>query len=226
MEYICRYCGKECKNDNSLRQHEIRCKENPNKIDLTYLPDIWKKYNAEVKCGLRTKSFSNQYIKAQLLNLEKPVVSDETRIKLSIANKGRTWSEEKRKVHSEIMKRVVRENPDSYSSSNVNGRVRHIKYKDIMLDSKWEVIVAKFLDEHNIKWSRPSNSFEYFWNNSYHSYYPDFYLEDYDTYIEVKGYVRDRDYYKWKVVNNLIVITRKEIKEIESGSYRLCLINS
>jgi len=28
----CRYCGKECKNQNSLKQHEIRCKENPNRI--------------------------------------------------------------------------------------------------------------------------------------------------------------------------------------------------
>ena len=31
-EYICQYCGKKCKNLNSLRQHEIRCKENPNHI--------------------------------------------------------------------------------------------------------------------------------------------------------------------------------------------------
>lgn len=27
----CRFCGKECKNKNSLIQHEIRCKENPNR---------------------------------------------------------------------------------------------------------------------------------------------------------------------------------------------------
>ena len=29
----CQYCGKECKNKNSLSQHEIRCKLNPNKIE-------------------------------------------------------------------------------------------------------------------------------------------------------------------------------------------------
>ncbi len=28
----CIYCGKECKNKNSLIQHEIRCKENPRHI--------------------------------------------------------------------------------------------------------------------------------------------------------------------------------------------------
>lgn len=31
-KFICKYCGKECKNKNSLAQHEIRCKENPNRI--------------------------------------------------------------------------------------------------------------------------------------------------------------------------------------------------
>ena len=28
----CQYCGKECKNKNSLAQHEIRCNNNHNKI--------------------------------------------------------------------------------------------------------------------------------------------------------------------------------------------------
>lgn len=31
-QYICKYCGRICKNKNSLAQHEIRCKENPNHI--------------------------------------------------------------------------------------------------------------------------------------------------------------------------------------------------
>lgn len=30
MEFKCRYCGKECKNANSLRNHERLCKLNPN----------------------------------------------------------------------------------------------------------------------------------------------------------------------------------------------------
>lgn len=31
-DLFCKYCGKQCKNLNSLNQHEIRCKNNPNKI--------------------------------------------------------------------------------------------------------------------------------------------------------------------------------------------------
>lgn len=30
----CEFCGKECKNKNSLAQHEVRCKNNPDKIDM------------------------------------------------------------------------------------------------------------------------------------------------------------------------------------------------
>lgn len=30
--FVCKYCGKICKNKNSLTQHEIRCKENPEHI--------------------------------------------------------------------------------------------------------------------------------------------------------------------------------------------------
>lgn len=33
IEYHCQYCNKSCYGKNSLIQHEIRCKENPNKID-------------------------------------------------------------------------------------------------------------------------------------------------------------------------------------------------
>ena len=29
-QFICRYCGRECKNANSLRNHERLCKLNPN----------------------------------------------------------------------------------------------------------------------------------------------------------------------------------------------------
>lgn len=30
----CRFCGKECHNINSLKQHECRCKQNPDRINL------------------------------------------------------------------------------------------------------------------------------------------------------------------------------------------------
>lgn len=45
--YICKYCGKECKNKSSLTQHEIRCKENINRIKIS-IPE--KKIKPKIKC--------------------------------------------------------------------------------------------------------------------------------------------------------------------------------
>ena len=41
-EYICKFCGKPCKNLNSLRAHERLCKKNPNRQESSFV-----KYNAE-----------------------------------------------------------------------------------------------------------------------------------------------------------------------------------
>ena len=35
-DLFCKYCGKPCKNINSLKQHEIRCKSNPNRRPSTF----------------------------------------------------------------------------------------------------------------------------------------------------------------------------------------------
>ena len=210
-EYICQYCGRQCKNLNSLRQHEIRCKLNPDKIDMSYI----KPGHSKGHKG------TNQFIKAKELGLEKPVVSEETKYKLSKIQKGKSHSLEFRQKLSESMKKAVIEHPESYSSSNINGRVKHYEYNGFILDGKWELDVAKYLDSKNIKWEKPKKGFEYEWNNSIHLYFPDFYLPEYDYYIEVKGYQRERDLYKWKVVDNLLIIRKDEINEIKNNNYNL-----
>ena len=216
--YNCKYCNKECKNKNSLAQHEIRCRLNPNKIVIK--TNIIE-YNEKLRLGLVTKTNTNQYVKAKNLGLSKPEISEETREKLAKIWRGRKHTEEEKQKISASMKRVVRERPESYSASNVNGRIKKVEYNGIIIDSSWEVIVAKFLDDNNIIWERPKNGFEYVWENDTHLYYPDFYVPSMDLYIEVKCYKRNRDEYKWKSVDNLIVINRKEINAINKGLYVL-----
>lgn len=90
-EFVCKYCDKVCKNLNSLAQHEIRCKNNPNKIAVI---SNFIKYNELVKTGKIEKPFSNQYVKADKLGLPRPVDTEETRIRKSNANRGRIRSQE------------------------------------------------------------------------------------------------------------------------------------
>lgn len=213
---ICRYCGKECKGKNSLTQHEIRCKNNPNKIKVI---SNFIEYNNSIKNGERKAT--NQFIKAKELGLPIPEVSEATRKKLSNIRKGKRLSEDIKKNISKSMKQIAKEKPESYNGININGKVKKYDYNGIKLDGSWELLVAQYLDFNNIKWERPRKGFEYIWNNDKHIYYPDFYLTDYNIYIEVKGFETERDYIKWKSLPNLIIIKRKEITNIKNRQYNI-----
>lgn len=158
-------------------------------------------------------------------------ISDDALKKMSegsrLAQK-RIWTEEKRKIHSEKMCQVVNKRPESYSTKNVCGRVKGIYIVDSYGNKtkclgKWEFLVVEYLNKSGIKWTNKiDENFQYFWNGSYHRYFPDFYLVDYDVYVEVKGYERDRDRSKWKNFNKkLIVIKKPQIEKIKNNTFLL-----
>ena len=216
----CKYCEKECKNNNSLKQHEIRCKLNENKIEVK---SNFIKYNEKLKNGELTKEYSNHYSKAKTLGLPKPEISNETRKKLSICGKNQKWDLERRKRHSDTMIKASILYPDSYSSNNVCGRTKLIETIDSFnnktkLNGNWEYLVSLLLNELEIKWTNKiSEKIYYIWENKKRIYYPDFYLPEFDIYIEVKGYERPRDLAKWEAIKDkLIVFKKKEINTIKS----------
>ena len=183
----CKYCNKLCKNDNSLRNHERLCKLNSNRQEIV---SNFIKWNDSVSRGLG--KVSNQYIKAKE-NGKVITISEETKNKISKATKGRHLTKEHKDNLKIAMRKAVLNNPDSYTASNVSGRTPIIFYNGFKLKGTWELETAKWLDARNIKWTNVLNGFDYEWDGSIHIYYPDFYLTEYDRYIEVKGYERDRD---------------------------------
>lgn len=72
---------------------------------------------------------------------------------------------------------------------NKNGGFKHksIKYNDVYLDSSWELTVALSLDENEIKWVRPEGLYFYDRCGTQRRYHPDFYLPDYDVYLDPKN---------------------------------------
>ena len=65
-------------------------------------------------------------------------------------------------------------------------------YNGMWFDSKWEVAVAKSLDESKVKWIKPDQGFV--WTDAGRKYYPDFYLVDFDIYLDPKNsYLRTKD---------------------------------
>ena len=181
-KYICPFCDKECKNSNSLKNHERLCKLNPNKQESSFV-----KYN-------KIRIPTNQYIKAKELGLEKPQISEETREKFSKIWKDKKLPEEmKLKIKSSVTEKI--KNNDWHLSFS---KSRIVEYKGIKFLGNWELKFAQYLDNHNIKWERPKKMFNYIFENENHKYLPDFYLPDYNLYIEIKGYPTNKDFAKWE----------------------------
>jgi hypothetical protein len=218
----CKYCGKSCKNRNSLVNHERLCKLNPDKQQVSSGISNFIKYNEKVKSGIVIKKATNQHTKAALEG-RVITISDETRDKISKTSKGRKHTPEAIEKLKVSMRQAVLNNPDSYTASNVSGRAPIIEYNGVKLKGTWEVETAKWLDRNNIRWTNVIKGFEYEWENRIHLYYPDFFLIDFNRYIEVKGYERDKDRAKWKVVDNLIVIKKDGITKIKNNVFHLDL---
>ena len=64
---------------------------------------------------------------------------------------------------------------------------------EINLRSSYEVTVCEYLDELNVNYEYESIRFDYYFEGKYHSYYPDFYLKDYDLILEVKPEALEND---------------------------------
>lgn len=202
----CKFCHKECKNDNSLRNHERLCKLNPNRQLTTY-----EKYGPTKGFNLTgTTKRSNQYIKAKNLGLPKPIISEETRRKLSEAVKRNNpmSREDNRKKLSESMKKVYSVNPPK-----VAGRSKCGNYKGFYCRSSWELAFVIYNLDHNINFIANKKGFKYIWDGTEHTYFPDFYCPDTDTYIEVKGYYDKKAQEKTKQFKgNLLVLQNSDMK--------------
>jgi DNA-directed RNA polymerase subunit RPC12/RpoP len=79
--------------------------------------------------------------------------------------------------------------------------------------SSWEVLVSRFLTLSNIKWKYEPKRF-YFDNTSYT---PDFYIPEFDCFIEIKGWMRDSNKKKLNRFKSLfpdIIVTIWTKKEL------------
>lgn len=221
----CKYCKKECKSKNSLKQHEIRCKFNENRIEIKKRKTPYvNPWTTELRKKQSERMFEINKTKPKRFHTEE--VKKNQSVRMFERNKT-MWTPEFREKHSKKMQEVVKEKPQSYLCGNLNGRTKWIEYKDsygtnIKLNGSWEVLVAEFLNKENINWSRPTLGFEYKWENKKHIYFPDFYLNDYDIYIEVKGFERERDKAKLQAfTKKIILLKNNEIQSIKNNTFKL-----
>lgn len=102
-----------------------------------------------------------------------------------------------------------------------SGRCKKILYNkkegvSIYLQGTWEFKFAKFLDEKSINWEKNKVGYKYIFKGIQRLYFPDFFLNDYNLYVEVKGYETEKDKEKWKQFPfKLLVIRKNEIENLE-----------
>lgn len=175
-------------------------------------------YDVHPKSG---KKGGNQFTKAKELGLPPPIVSEETRRKISVASTGRTHTAEYKENHSKVMKNAVKCCPTSYMGNS--GRVkRYLCSNGFNVIGQWEVKFVEYCILHNIKIIQPTWPFDYVYKNSIRSYFPDFYLPEFDMYIEVKGFFRDKDFCKIsQFPENIHVIGNCEISQIKRGVFSI-----
>lgn len=221
----CLLCGKELQGKWQKKFCSCKCASiNSNRI----------KKEKELKLGKPLYTWTDEAKKKQsdIMKLKNTnstrIWNSETLKKMSIKVKEfnkNYWTKEHRIKHSELMSKVAANNPESYNAENVSGRTKMYDAVDsfgniVKLKGTWEVIAADFLNSKSIKWTKKiTKFFVYYWEGHQRRYYPDFYLPEFDKYLEVKGYKRDRDIEKWKCVSDLVVFKKKEIDLIKKGIF-------
>lgn len=203
----CPFCDKLCKNQISLKAHEAVCKNNPNRHLTKYekygeIEGFNNKGRIPWNKGLtketdeRVLKSANTYIENEKLGLHKSHSFPRT-------------SEQREKL-SIIMKEI-------YSNKDVSvaGRSKMGWYKGVYCNSSWELAYVIYNLDHNIKFIRNKRGFKYIYNGSEHTYFPDFYLIEDSTYVEIKGYKDSKAEAKINQFNDkLIVLQYPEMEPI------------
>lgn len=204
-KFICKYCGKECKNKNSLVQHEIRCKKNPNKITVI---SNFIKYNEDIRTGVK-KSWCKGLTKetSDIIKNRSELISNNYKAgKNNIA-----WTKGLTKENDERILKYSKASSNTIANKIINDiwhncRSKKYYYDNISFDSIWEVYFYKYVISLNIEINRCKEKFQYEYKNGLHNYIPDFYIPKYDLYVEIKGYSGDKDIAKWNQFNKKLNI--------------------
>jgi hypothetical protein len=131
--------------------------------------------------------------------------SPESIAKMSLSQKGKKLSEDHKRKISEFAR-------EHFGGNISKLRVNFVKNDGTMvkLQSSYELRVAEDLERNKVKWIRPPHMWWIDFAGIKHRYFPDFYLQDFDVYLDPKNdYLISKDTLKINTVslqNNVKVI--------------------
>lgn len=240
-----KYCSVECKN---LHQRiKYKGKNNPNfgnmwndeqKNDMSHKAKQWISKKGHPK-GMKGKYHSERFRKnhSALMSGEgnsmygrthtahtKKMMSNRKKelIKMGwrpVGNKGKMSIDEKIKVSNGMKSHIINNGIDAIHNRNPNVGNKKFLYCGVYYRSHNEIVFAKFLDEHNIKFQYEKELF-YFENDGEKILYaPDFYLSEIDVWVELKLFQNNDkkvDIFRERTKNTILLLNRKTYKNVLS----------
>lgn len=176
------FCSRNCANSRQFSSETIKKKSLANKIWAEENPNVAKEnMNRALAAWIAKKTYVNRYC----LQCEK--ILDRTN-KSGLCKKHFEESESK----SEYIAR----------RKNYERRQVFNKWSNayVWLLSSLEIKYFEYLENNNIKWSKPTHISYTTSDNKKHRYFPDFFLIESKKFIEVKGYYWPTDKIKMKLV--------------------------
>lgn len=167
---FCSHCNLDLKNKTaSDKANHIRwCDKNPKREE-------YRLAAAERAKQRRTGSTASESTKEKIRQAHKDG-------KYSHIKHSKWWIG---KTHSEETKNILRKK--ALASPHRRLKKSTVEYKGVLLDSTWELELAKRLDEINVKWIRPDPLVWIDNEGKAHHYFPDFYLPEYNLYLDPKN---------------------------------------
>jgi hypothetical protein len=233
----CKYCNNPI-TSNNITKHEESCKGNPswfvrnknnlpNKVKYKKLEDYdWKKIqkyyddNHSYRDVLKEFNIDSSFLSKAIKNKK-----FKTRIKYETARiRGKYDNLKLPKQQKEnISKGIAKAISEGKIKFRTDGhRIYKMYYHTSwlgnveILHAGWELKVAKFLDKHKIHWCKSKEYFIYNFEGQERRYFPDFYLKDFEVFIEVKGRIKPNDYEKWKQFpKKLLILDESHINKLD-----------
>lgn len=212
--WICSKCG--CIIKNQRKKHEDSCDgSGPRRLSQRKNPS---KRGSEEFCRRVSEGVRRAYKETNLaekisISLKNAYLQGK---RTGLASTQEKELERRRKIRIKINERYA------HGWEVKCGRAKKYSYSspiagDIKVDGTWELKVASYFDTIGVKWYRNKKRFSYInFKNKESTYCPDFFVEDWNTYVEVKGYTTDLDYCKWKqFTENLVIWDKNKLRELK-----------
>lgn len=220
-ELCCKGCGKKAK--FKTVGGLLICSSHVAKCEV-----VRKKNSASVKKAHKNNPNMNKHIKKGVMNgWNKKSVQEKKEIRAQSTETLRQRFKDgtlkpQINIHTDETKQRLSEIRTEFLEQNHNHSIKWYDVNGIKVQGLWEKEFALRLNHLGIKWNRTKLYYD-----GHRRYTPDFFLIDFNMYVEIKGFMRERDKRKmWKVLNEhdidlRIVESLDEIKTFENINFNV-----